>query len=97
MTTDNVIECGSFDDKIKDISDYLKTNVLEQTKKKKSELLNQAQEEKKKIIEAAEKRAADIEVTDVDMPVRMSGQRLHKAGSFLRRLAVEAIHHASVF
>jgi len=40
------------------------------------------------------KRAADIEVADVHVPVLMRPGGLMKTGSFLRRFAVPAVHHA---
>ena len=40
------------------------------------------------------KRPADIQITDVDVPVFMGLDWLLKAGSFLGGLAVESVHHA---
>jgi hypothetical protein len=43
-----------------------------------------------------EKRAANVQVADVHMPVIVGFGRLAKASSFLRRFAIGAIHHAWV-
>jgi hypothetical protein len=40
------------------------------------------------------KRPADIQIADIDVPVFMRLEGLLKAGSFLRGLTVESIHHA---
>ena len=42
------------------------------------------------------KRTGEIEVTDVDMPVIVRLQRLHKAGPLLRGFAVPAIHQSGL-
>jgi hypothetical protein len=42
------------------------------------------------------KRPADIQITDIDVPVFMRLHRLMKTGSFLRGLAVESVHHAGL-
>ncbi len=42
------------------------------------------------------KSSANVEIADVDMPVLMRFEGLVKAGSFLRGLAIPAIHHAGI-
>lgn len=54
------ISQSSVDEKIKGLSDYLKSSVLDPAEKEKEDILKQAQEEKKRIIAEAEAEAEKI-------------------------------------
>jgi V/A-type H+/Na+-transporting ATPase subunit E len=54
------VKISSLDSKIKDISDYLKSSVLEPAEQEKETIITQAQKDAAKIIEDAKKEAEEI-------------------------------------
>lgn len=60
MSDASVLENPSFEEKINDISDYLKNKVLDPAEKEKENIVSQANQEKEKIINDAKKEAEKI-------------------------------------
>jgi V/A-type H+-transporting ATPase subunit E len=60
MSDASVLENPSFEDKINDISQYLKTKVLDPAEIEKNSIIKEANEQKQQIIQEAEKEAQRI-------------------------------------
>jgi V/A-type H+/Na+-transporting ATPase subunit E len=60
MSDAQSVKISSLDSKIKDISDYLKSSVLEPAEKEKEEIIANAEAEAAKIIEDAKKQAEEV-------------------------------------
>lgn len=60
MSDSQTVKISSLDSKIKDISDYLKSSVIDPAEKEKENIILEAQKNAAKIIEDAEKKAAEM-------------------------------------
>ncbi len=84
------LKSASVDEKIKGISDYLKSSVLEPAEKQKSDLLKSAEDEKKRILQAAQAEAERI-ITAAKEQAKHEHETLESALRIASKKAVDTL------
>jgi V/A-type H+-transporting ATPase subunit E len=81
---------GSFEDKMQNISEYLKTKVIDPAQSEKAKILEEAEAEKKQILENA-KNEADKIITEAKSQAEQEKASLNSALRIASRQAVDSL------